>query len=251
MRTFLTLLCFCLLASFASFALAQTPDGDPPSVEVVCDAEVGAAFGLCNAYCEAMDCDCPTLENPECMPNANPTACGRVKGRYQQVTGNENLPCDDVEPPAPVCGNGILEAGEACDDGNLADGDGCDSMCMIETAACPCGVDENFLTNIDWSDDPSDFGASNAGFLWDSGATGGLSSPSCTDSGADPTVWAEGSGLLMSAMDVDGSTSLVSVEATATGYQCAASNAVAGTFGTLDINVAEAAACYVDLKEGC
>ncbi len=32
----------------------------------------------------------------------------------------------------PVCGNGIVEAGEQCDDGNLVDGDGCSSTCQIE-----------------------------------------------------------------------------------------------------------------------
>ena len=32
----------------------------------------------------------------------------------------------------PVCGNGVLEAGEECDDGNNLDGDGCDAFCFIE-----------------------------------------------------------------------------------------------------------------------
>ncbi len=30
-------------------ASAQTPDGETPAVETVCDGESGAAFGLCNA----------------------------------------------------------------------------------------------------------------------------------------------------------------------------------------------------------
>jgi cysteine-rich repeat protein len=45
-------------------------------------------------------------------------------------------------PPSPVCGNGILEAGEQCDDGNLVNGDGCSSTCTIETPPPPppvCG----------------------------------------------------------------------------------------------------------------
>ena len=37
MRTFLTIMFFCLLASFASITVAQTPDGDPPAVEELCD----------------------------------------------------------------------------------------------------------------------------------------------------------------------------------------------------------------------
>jgi len=35
-------------------------------------------------------------------------------------------------PPAPVCGDGVVDAGEACDDGNLDAGDGCDATCAIE-----------------------------------------------------------------------------------------------------------------------
>jgi len=31
-----------------------------------------------------------------------------------------------------VCGDGVLEAGEACDDGNTTDGDGCSALCDLE-----------------------------------------------------------------------------------------------------------------------
>jgi cysteine-rich repeat protein len=34
--------------------------------------------------------------------------------------------------PSAVCGNGVLEAGEACDDGNRVSGDGCSSNCQLE-----------------------------------------------------------------------------------------------------------------------
>jgi cysteine-rich repeat protein len=41
----------------------------------------------------------------------------------------------------PVCGNGVLEEGEACDDGNNVDGDGCSADCMIEKKpVCGDGV---------------------------------------------------------------------------------------------------------------
>ncbi len=38
----------------------------------------------------------------------------------------------------PICGNGVLEVGEACDDGNAANDDGCSSSCLPE-GATDCG----------------------------------------------------------------------------------------------------------------
>jgi cysteine-rich repeat protein len=44
----------------------------------------------------------------------------------------------NVEPPAAVCGNNVVEQGEACDDGNPRNGDGCSKLCVIEERAI-CG----------------------------------------------------------------------------------------------------------------
>ncbi|HET9228855.1 MAG TPA: hypothetical protein VFR31_19405 [Thermoanaerobaculia bacterium] len=82
-RLFLTLV-FLLICSGA--ALAQTPDELPPALETVCDAETGAAYGLCNAYCEAMDCESDA-------PSASATACSKVRDKFQNVTGRD-LPCN-------------------------------------------------------------------------------------------------------------------------------------------------------------
>lgn len=41
--------------------------------------------------------------------------------------------------PAAVCGNNVVEEGEACDDGNKADGDGCSASCAVESAALQKG----------------------------------------------------------------------------------------------------------------
>jgi hypothetical protein len=84
MKAHLTL-AFALLLVCTGATLAQTPDGDPPSVETVCDAETGAAYGLCTAYCEAMDCDSDA-------PNASATACSKVGSKFQNVTGRD-VPC--------------------------------------------------------------------------------------------------------------------------------------------------------------
>ncbi len=106
----------------AGTAFAQTPDGEPPSVEEVCDGQVGAAFGLCNAYCEAMDCDSEE-------PQASEQACMMVAGQYEQITGG-TMPCEMMS--GPMCGNGVVEPPEECDDGGNEDGDGCSSECLIE-----------------------------------------------------------------------------------------------------------------------
>lgn len=45
--------------------------------------------------------------------------------------------------PAPVCGNGKVEADEVCDDGNVVSGDGCDSVCKAES--CGDGIIQSGL----------------------------------------------------------------------------------------------------------
>ena len=89
-----------ILLLWSTLAVAKGRGGDPG----VCGGETGKAFGLCNAYCEAMDCDWD--------PNASANACARVKSNYQKLTGNDELPCEQMslacvtgdtgaEPPFP------------------------------------------------------------------------------------------------------------------------------------------------------
>jgi hypothetical protein len=69
-----------------------TPDGSPPAEEQVCEEAglMGAAFGLCVAYCEANDCDLD--------PDAQ--ACARLRANYAKITGELFFPCEgDVEDP--------------------------------------------------------------------------------------------------------------------------------------------------------
>jgi cysteine-rich repeat protein len=47
---------------------------------------------------------------------------------------------DSTTPPGdPVCGNEVVESGEACDDGNTASGDGCSATCQNESTTCGNG----------------------------------------------------------------------------------------------------------------
>lgn len=55
--------------------------------------------------------------------------------------GNEVIVLLGEEPDRPVrvCGNGVVENGEACDDGNAVAGDGCSSRCQNEATPPACG----------------------------------------------------------------------------------------------------------------
>ena len=89
---------------------AQTPDGEPPSVETVCDGLEGSAFGLCNSYCEALDCD---SDNSRASQNA----CERVLVNFDEATGGATMPC--LVEPEPA----------------------------LELYDCPCNFDVKFWTD--------------------------------------------------------------------------------------------------------
>jgi hypothetical protein len=91
-------LALSLLCIGAGAALAQgTPDQMPPALETVCDMEQGAAYGHCNAYCEAMDCELANDGDPNTNPNASATACSKVRSKFQQDTGRD-VPCEVTCP---------------------------------------------------------------------------------------------------------------------------------------------------------
>ena len=75
---------------------AETPDGEPPSVENICDGQEGSAFGLCNSYCEALDCDSDT-------PQASQKACEKVLVNFDKASG-ATMPCLVEPEPEPELG---------------------------------------------------------------------------------------------------------------------------------------------------
>jgi hypothetical protein len=90
----------------------KTPDGMTPSIDTVCDDAglFGAAWGLCNAYCEAMDCDSDATR-------ASDKACDNIFDKIVTITGEvppcENLCPDDFNPDqVDLDGDGI---GDECD----------------------------------------------------------------------------------------------------------------------------------------
>jgi len=139
MKSIMALVLFSLLFSLGITSHAQTPDGETPAVEEVCDVEVGAAYGLCTAYCEAMDCD-------SYEPKASEKACARVKANYEKKTG-EVPPCDPcfdvmceettmcVEGQCICASNNDCALLEDCNDDGV-----CEDPCvdLAAEAECPC-----------------------------------------------------------------------------------------------------------------
>ncbi len=92
LTTLTTIMAFGML-TVSMPIFSQTPDGQPPAQEDVCATESGAAFGLCTAYCEAMDCDSDN-------PSASFNACDKIEAKFLQATGRE-LPCRET---GSICG---------------------------------------------------------------------------------------------------------------------------------------------------
>jgi len=85
--------CACILSLVSTLSTAQTPDGVTPATEDICTnwGYTGKLNGLCNAYCEAMDCDAAN-------PQASQTACERVLNKIQGALGDEPFPtCQDSD----------------------------------------------------------------------------------------------------------------------------------------------------------
>jgi hypothetical protein len=69
----------------AGGAFANTSCKKPPEPVTACSHEKGVAYGLCHAYCEALDCDNPSH-------HASDQACTAVKKNFEKLTGRP-LPC--------------------------------------------------------------------------------------------------------------------------------------------------------------
>ena len=78
--------CMVLWSVAVTSSQAKTPDGKPPAVESVCDGLSGSLWGLCVAYCEAMDCTDPNQ-------HASDKACDRVFANYMKKSESEFPPC--------------------------------------------------------------------------------------------------------------------------------------------------------------
>jgi cysteine-rich repeat protein len=109
------------------------PDQASALVEELDAFNNGRLGGACEG---APDDDCEPGDGGDCDGDDGDDPC-------EHDTDHDG-DCDGEEPPpAPVCGNGALEEGEACDDGNTHAGDGCSATCTIEVLpVCGNGIVE-------------------------------------------------------------------------------------------------------------
>ena len=92
---FILLACF-ISVSVVSLGSAQTQDGIPADEETICDDAglTGSAWDLCNAYCQAQDCD---------LPGVVKKSCEMLKKNFAKHTGTDVMPCDIVA--CAICGD--------------------------------------------------------------------------------------------------------------------------------------------------
>jgi hypothetical protein len=131
------LIAACVLAlvvALAGTALTKTPDKQPPSTETACTGLFGAARGLCNAYCQAQDCD--VHERP---------SCANLRKQFQKQTGSAKFPCDRVAcgQSAPTC-DGECPTGFVCasgveNGGSEGGGESGGDTLTVCSCAVPCG----------------------------------------------------------------------------------------------------------------
>ncbi len=79
----------------AAAALSMVMAGTPARSQTQCGEFSGAAFGLCNAYCEAMVCG---SDNQQATDNA----CMKVKSKFDVITSSAPLPCIATGNTAPT-----------------------------------------------------------------------------------------------------------------------------------------------------
>ena len=90
---------FVVLFAFSLFSSTVSADSPTPSQDMVCDILHGGTpglFGLCNAFCEAKNCD------EEDQLNL-PRSCDRLLNNYnnRMESGDPEMPCLVQEPPPP------------------------------------------------------------------------------------------------------------------------------------------------------
>ena len=122
MRT-LYLMVFLVSLSLGVSAFGKTPDGMTPAEEGSCTYLEGRAYGQCNAFCEAKDCD-------SMDPMDWNKSCYNLLEHYQDETGKAGPPCFCNE----ACGLQFDECVAGCQDAE--DPQCCRTQCSNSLRIC-------------------------------------------------------------------------------------------------------------------
>ena len=94
-----------------------------------CECDLGYVGQVCQLPCPG-SANHPTRPGPySCLGRG---ACGVGVDGEAACACVDGYAGDLCDTPRDVCGDGVLNSGEACDDGNADAGDGCDELCRIE-----------------------------------------------------------------------------------------------------------------------
>ena len=85
-----------LIALLTALLIPISAGAQIPVEEGACDGLSGASWGLCNVYCEVMDCDSESAK-------ASPQACSRALENFAKHS-DEPIPCAPVECQFDVSG---------------------------------------------------------------------------------------------------------------------------------------------------
>lgn len=120
------------LLLFAGTTMAGTADGLTPAEETICDEAglSGASWGLCNAYCEAMDCD---SDNPK----ASLEACSKTELKFVEKTEGGEMPCNAISGP-DIDEDGVPDDFDNCIETNNPSQVDSDSNGIGDECECPC-----------------------------------------------------------------------------------------------------------------
>jgi len=159
--------CFAtaVAVAFSNTSYAQTPDGQTPANEGVCDVlqadgTTKGLYGLCVAFCEAHDAaalDEPiTLEELEALEASAPS--GKILTNYnkRKTDSDPDMPCIMVEEPCPCWTQADLDRIDG-----FRNNDGGQSS-LFE---CNLNLSNNFLDNLNFIQE-FDFGGGNIAFSY-------------------------------------------------------------------------------------
>lgn len=124
-----------------------------------------------NGWLSGCDSTVKNTGNNAVYCNVKVTSAKSVTANFGYTTSScsgDSCGCVSNCGGSPVCGNGIIESGEACDDGNTTNGDGCSSSCQTETggSADQCGSsDGNCIGGT-----PVNLADSSTQYIWQCGS---------------------------------------------------------------------------------